>query len=66
MAIAEGVRLARTISSSSRFVMKSKARTKTRPCSSKPEIPVPDKKTAIAILLSRDAALGSPTLRAGG
>jgi Virulence factor BrkB len=34
MAIAEGVRLARTISSSSRFAMKWRARTKTRPCSS--------------------------------
>ena len=29
-------------------------------------IPVPDKETAIAILLSRDAALSSRTLRAGG
>jgi hypothetical protein len=34
MATVEGVRLAKTISSSSRFAMKSKARTKTRPCSS--------------------------------
>jgi hypothetical protein len=29
-------------------------------------IPVPDKETAIAILFSRDAALSSRTLRAGG
>jgi hypothetical protein len=29
-------------------------------------IPVPDKETAIAILLSRDEALSSRTLRAGG
>ena len=29
-------------------------------------IPVPDKETAIAFLLSRDAALSSRTLRAGG